>query len=403
MKVLMSAYACEPNRGSEPGVGWNWALQASRHHEVWVVTRSNNRDVIERELAQNPNSNLHFIYHDLPRWARWWKRGSRGVNLYYYLWQLTAVPRVREAHSQLGFDLGHHVTFVSFRHPSVLAWLDVPYVWGPVAGGEEAPRSFYATYGVSGAIQQAMRGVSNRLVRLDPFVRRTVSRASLIIAATQDTARLLPNAKVVPAIGMDSASIPQRSDVNDSNQLKLFYVGNLLYLKGLQLALRAVARAHARGASCIFTIVGDGQYRPELERLVSELGIEKLVEFRGNLPHDEVLALYSSHDVFLFPSLRDSGGFAVLEAMSAGLPIICLNLGGPGLAVTENVGIPVSPTTPKQVVEDLGDAIIQLANDPEIRRRMGRAGNERVQKFYDWEQKATVIDAVYSEVQRGSD
>src|SRR5690349_14743304 len=103
IKVLLSAYACEPNRGSEPGVGWNWALQEARFHEVWVVTRANNREVIEREMAENPRPNLRFMYHDLPKWARWWKRGNRGVNLYYLLWQLTAIPKARRWSRELGF------------------------------------------------------------------------------------------------------------------------------------------------------------------------------------------------------------------------------------------------------------------------------------------------------------
>ena len=90
MKVLMSAYACEPGKGSEPAVGWNWALQAARRHEVWVLTRGNNREAIEAELAESPVGNLHFVYHDLPRWASFWKRGGRGLHLYYLLWQLTA-------------------------------------------------------------------------------------------------------------------------------------------------------------------------------------------------------------------------------------------------------------------------------------------------------------------------
>ena len=88
MKVLLSAYACEPDKGSEPAVGWNWVRQVSRFHEVWVITRANNRKPIEKALAKNPLPNAHFIYFDLPHWARFWKRGQRGAHLYYYLWQL---------------------------------------------------------------------------------------------------------------------------------------------------------------------------------------------------------------------------------------------------------------------------------------------------------------------------
>ena len=68
LKVLMSAYACEPGRGSEPEVGWQWAFQMARFHEVTVVTRANNRAVIDRALADYPGAKPEFIYYDLPAW-----------------------------------------------------------------------------------------------------------------------------------------------------------------------------------------------------------------------------------------------------------------------------------------------------------------------------------------------
>src|ERR1035441_781417 len=76
-KILISAYACEPNAGSEPDVGWNWSVQAARHgNEVHVVTRANNRAGIESELAQHPVANLHFHYLDLPAIFRWGKKSG---------------------------------------------------------------------------------------------------------------------------------------------------------------------------------------------------------------------------------------------------------------------------------------------------------------------------------------
>ncbi len=90
LKVLVSAYACEPDKGSEPGVGWNWVKQIAKTHETWVLTRANNRESIERELQENPMPGAHFVYLDLPHWMRFWKRGQRGVHLYYYLWQIAA-------------------------------------------------------------------------------------------------------------------------------------------------------------------------------------------------------------------------------------------------------------------------------------------------------------------------
>jgi hypothetical protein len=150
MKVLLSAYACEPGKGSEPGVGWNMAQALARHHEIWVLTRANNRLAIERELARVARPTLHFAYYDLPVWARWWKRRTRGVQLYYYLWQIGVYRVAQRLHRAIGFDLIHHATFGKYWVPSVLSLLPVPFVWGPVGGAESAPKAFWGHFSLRG-------------------------------------------------------------------------------------------------------------------------------------------------------------------------------------------------------------------------------------------------------------
>jgi hypothetical protein len=161
LKVLLSAYACEPGKGSESGVGWNLARHLATRHEVWVLTRANNRAAIESELARNPLPSLHIVYHDLPPWTRFWKRGRRGVQVYYYLWQLTAIRLVRRLHREVGFDVVQHGTFVKCWAPSALAFLkEVPFVWGPVGGGESAPLALWPTLGLRGFVYEAARALA---------------------------------------------------------------------------------------------------------------------------------------------------------------------------------------------------------------------------------------------------
>jgi hypothetical protein len=114
LNILVSAYACEPDKGSEPGIGWNQVCQTARFHEVWVVTRSNNRAQIEKALALDPMANVHWIYCDLPQWLIFWKKGMRGARLYYYLWQLNALRLARKYHREIKFDIVHHVTFGNY-------------------------------------------------------------------------------------------------------------------------------------------------------------------------------------------------------------------------------------------------------------------------------------------------
>ena len=135
LKVLITAFACEPHRGSEPGVGWNWALQAARDHNVWVITRKLYRKVISQEMANAPEelkANLHFVYYDIPLWMR---RVCINERIWFSLWETGLLGRARELHRQVGFDVTHHLNFVTVEMPGLLWKLDTPFVWGPVGGG----------------------------------------------------------------------------------------------------------------------------------------------------------------------------------------------------------------------------------------------------------------------------
>src|SRR6202140_3763630 len=191
MRVLISAYACEPGRGSEPGVGWNWAQQMGRYHEVWVITRTNNQKPIEKALAMKPLPNVHLVYFDLPRWARFWKKRQRGMHLYYYLWQIGAYFVVRKLHRRVGFNLVHHVTFVNYWMPNFMALLPVPFVWGPVGGGESAPRSFWRSFSLRGKAYELFRALVRFLAEFDPFVRLAARRAAVGLAPTPQTEKRL--------------------------------------------------------------------------------------------------------------------------------------------------------------------------------------------------------------------
>src|SRR5271165_4363850 len=123
-RILLSAYACEPGKGSEPEVGWMWATElAAAGHEVWVITREANREAIETGLGQRPISTLHFEYFDLPPWIRRWKRGAMSVYWYYALWQWGAYQLARELAKHMHFDRVQHVTFVGVRGPSFMGRL----------------------------------------------------------------------------------------------------------------------------------------------------------------------------------------------------------------------------------------------------------------------------------------
>jgi glycosyltransferase involved in cell wall biosynthesis len=403
MKVLVSAYACEPGKGSEPGVGWSWALEISRWHEVWVITRANNRGPIEKVLAERPLPNVHWVYFDLPRWASFWKKGSRGVHAYYCLWQLGAYFVARKLHREVRFDLVHHVTVVNYWLPAFLALLPVPFVWGPVGGGESAPRDFRRCFSLRGRVFELLRDLARSLGQRDPFVRLTARRARVALATTRETALRLRElgcrkVRVHSQVRLPSEVIAYLEGfaIRKTGPFRLVSIGNLLHWKGFELGLRAFARFQRWDPAAEYWIIGNGPEIRGLEKLAKRMGIAKRVTFWGAIPRQQVLEKLAECDALLHPSLHDSGGWVCAEAMAAGRPVVCLDLGGPALQVTEETGIKVPAISPEQAVRDLATAMLRLAQDPGAKVRMGEASRQRVEEHFAWTSQGERMHQIYT-------
>ncbi|OGW85212.1 MAG: hypothetical protein A3A81_02165 [Omnitrophica bacterium RIFCSPLOWO2_01_FULL_45_10b] len=406
MKVFVSAYACEPGKGSEPGVGWNWVKQIARFHEVWVITRLNNRGSIERALAKKPMPNVHWIYFDLPFWTRFWKRGQYGVHLYYYFWQIGIYFVAKRLNKEVRFDVIHHVTFGNYYIPSFLGLLPFPFVWGPVGGGESAPPGFWRSFGLQGRTLEIFRDLGRTFTTIDPITRYVARKASLAIAATEQTAtRLvrLGTRKVVvwPQVGMNNEQIRYFSTFRIQNPLpfRIISIGRLIHWKGFHLSLEAFARFQKIYPDTEYWFVNDGPEVVKLKKIAGNLITQNKVVFWGKLPAlKDVYEKLNQCHVLVHPALHEAFGNVCLEAMAAGRPVICLDLGGPAIQVTKGTGFKVSAVTPEQVVNDLASAMLKLAQDSELRIRMGEAGRKRVAEHFSWDKKGEMISQVYKEI-----
>lgn len=401
MKVLISAYACEPHKGSEPGVGWNWTKQIAKFAEVWVITRANNREVIEEELKKNPEPNIHFIYVDLPKWMRFWKKGQRGVHLYYYLWQFAIYFKARRLAKKIKFDIAHHITFVNDWMFSGLSFLNIPFVWGPI--GSNLPVSHEFLPGMQHYIFDRIKHLFRLLVRFfSPLFLLTLFKSKKIILISKNQLQLYPfkytkATKIViqqaNAVEIQNKQISYKQRSN----LTIYSAGSLIPIKGFHLALCAISRICLNLMTMKYIISGSGTLKKYLESLAEKMNLKNSVIFTGNIERDKVIDFMQQSDIFLFPSF-EGGGMVVLEAMACGLPVVCLDYGGPGEMVTDKCGIKVKPITFEQTVTDLTEALLKLAIDPELRRKMGEAGRKRVTEYYTWEKKEEFIKKVYEDV-----
>ena len=406
MKVLLSAYSCEPGKGSEPGVGWNVVREVANYHDVWVLTRPDESGAaIEAELTRNPVPNLHFVYFTLPFWGNGWRWGLGGMQLHYYLWQIQAYFVAHRLHCEIGFDIIHHVTFGKYWGPSFLSLLPVPFIWGPVGGGESAPKAFWRDFSLRGKIYETLRDLACWLGEQDPFVHLTAQRSALAIVATSETftrLRYLGAKRIEMVFGQTGINqqeliqLEKLAITSVNTPIRFLSMGRLLHWKGFNLGLCAFAQASLEKSE--YWIIGDGPERKRLSALASELGIADRVRFWGSLPREEALRKLGECHVLVHPSLHDFSPTVCVEAMAAGLPVICLNLGGPAIQVTEETGIKVPAHTPNQAVRDLAEAMALFDKDPELRIRTGEAGQKRVREVYDWKAMGLLLTQIYTEI-----
>jgi glycosyltransferase involved in cell wall biosynthesis len=401
MRVLLSAFACEPHKGSEPEVGWQWAMQMARFHDVTVLTQSKNRAGIESALKSlgGKRPEPHFIYFDLPKWLQRLRKYSLGLRVYYVLWQKWAREEVRRKHLENPFDLLHHVTFAAFRYPAVIWGHGVPCIWGPVGGIESIPTPLLPwTHPVS-FVEEVFRNFSN-LMQAAPYhdlPKRAAASDTVLVSTLEmqnSLAALDIPSRLMPTIGLETRELTWQSHRPSEGPLRLLFVGKIITLKGIDLALKALG---ASDTDATLTVIGTGNFLSAAQRLVKKLRLEKRVTFRGQLTREQVLNAYSEFDLMLFPSLHDTGGYAVIEAMFNELPVICLDCGGPAVAVQPGCGIRVPIGPRRRVIAGLADGIRLYDRDRGTLLIHGQAARQSILKNYDWDQKGEQMREVYEE------
>lgn len=353
VRILAFAYACRPDEGSEPGAGWIWVRMLARLGDVCVVTRSDNSEYIEREIANLPERNaLTFVYIDPVGGCRPAPLLLKSIR--YLSWQYRAWLRARELDSVCQFDLSWHLTYANAWIGTLACLIGRDFILGPVGGCVTTPWRLLPALGMKAAVRELGRTVLRRCARaFNPLARVSWRRAVLVLAQSDETANWFPRryrskVHIFQNTVMDFVPAPPRDP--PSGRGLAVYSGRLIPLKAVGLAIRAVVAS----PDWRLEIWGSGPDQPRLERLVRRLDAEDRVVFRGWRPHEEIQKILREGqvDAFIFPSVRDEGSWAVAEAVNANIPVICLDRGGPPVIVGES-GYVAPIGKPSSVVRSL--------------------------------------------------
>lgn len=383
MNILASVYACSPYDGSERAVGWNWIVQLNKYHSITALTSHVYKKDIEDYLQNNPNelTNTKFIYIDVPHTN--WHVGYNLERLYYILWQRQAVKIAKQLVKKEKFDLIHHITYVTCILPTYMYELGIPFLYGPVSGGENTPSVIGYPMNCKQRIIELVRAASQFFFRSTPNFTKTMNGSNLILVTTDETKGLIPakyhnKIQLFQSIGLDDDIFYPEPQIKDNKTVQFLVAGRMLYWKGFELAIRSFVKAIDEGCIAELTILGDTENNPSYEQhkkylqKLSGPHLDKEIHFVSNVPHNEMKEFYDRFDCLINCSLRDSGCFIVMEGMSRGLPLICVNTGGPKINTTNECAIKIDPAPMGEMINDISKSIIVMTQNKEMRERMGK-------------------------------
>jgi glycosyltransferase involved in cell wall biosynthesis len=410
IRVLLSSYQCGTGMGSVSQIGWEWYKRLSKQCQVTLITHVRNRSTLEASGIPIDDSTVIFIDTEwfagpLYRLAsRFFRRSEHPLfliaSLDFFVYDWVATRQCQRLLKQgETWDIVHAVTPVSPMAATRLTTLGIPGILGPWNGALASPKNFPE---IMQAESKWLYPIRNFGRVIDFFVGST-RKATMILTATRSTLLGIPEryrtkCRTLLENGVDLALFQTATypDVpSDTHPLHIVFVGRLLPFKGVTMLLDAVK---ALNFPVKLTIVGDGSERQNLQANTLNLGLTEQVEFTGNLPLNEVSEIIKKAHVFCLPSVRESGGAVLLEAMAVARPVIAIDFGGPAEIVDDGVGVKLPATGKTDVVQGLIEAFENIRLQPELWRQRGKEGRRRVEIYYSWDAKIASAVSFYLEL-----
>lgn len=196
LSILINAYACSPNMGSEPGMAWNWCINLAKHCELHIITEGEFQDKIEQVIPTLPQGrNMHFYYNPVSEEIRrmCWNQGDWRFYKFYREWQWKTYLMAKEICQQTHIDILHQLNMIGFREPGYLWKIEnKPFVWGPIGGLKQFPTAYLQHTGLKMKIFNRVKNILNIYqIKYDRRIDKAFRRADLLISSIPDSYRVI--------------------------------------------------------------------------------------------------------------------------------------------------------------------------------------------------------------------
>ena len=398
MNYLISAYSVNPYKGSEDSIGWNWVLQYEKNYKegdrIILLTKKFNEKDTRRGLKEFNIQHVELVIVDVPNALNWFReKHSAFHHMYYILWQHWAWLWVK--HSGIHFDVIHHVTMNDYRIPSEMYKAKgAKVIWGPMGGAQVTPRPLKVYE--KNQLVASFREFVNKSCSWNPFYKKALRSYYKIYCINNETQKQISRivGKDVPlmpelALRDEYKNLPIQKRKNDI--LKIVFVGRLIGKKGIAFLVDALSLMPT-DMNWELLIFGDGDDHALIEKQIADSGIGKNVKLMGNRPLNQIAEAYQQADVFVLPSLRETSGNVLLEAMAYAVPIVAFDTSFCRLLKEVDCGVFINTEQAlNNIKEDYCKAIVTLGQDKELAKQMGLNGYKYVNSKLTWDEKYRII------------
>lgn len=324
-KLIILAYACEPNSGGEHEVGWRISEEMAKisNEDIHVITRGANKEKILNEI--NKNANYHFI--EVNRFLFLKPKGGFSY-LYYIFWQFKAYLYIR---SQFSNDTHIHLlTFGNIHLPSFIFLLKNPYSLGPMGGGAFVDTKLILSPSFREKFKSSLYKVINYISKVNPVFLYNNTKAKCIITRTDDTKKIISGKNQLKTIniletGVDEKLICDWAPIQKSSLTKFINVSRFIESKNIEVAIKTFNELNKLNEYKFkYSLIGDGPlFKSIFEKYNSEY-----VNFMGKVEHQKVREFLNESDVMLTCTVKEAGSHAIFEAMTEGCVVACYNISG---------------------------------------------------------------------------
>ena len=409
MKLLISAIACDPFGGSEAIYGWYVINALAKKHTCFIMTSEKSRENIEAATRSGliPESMFfRYIGKNVPYHPN--SLFARFQSWYWYRdFSKTVLPVAAQWHSEVGFDLVQHVTYTTWRVPSLLWKLGIPLIWGPISGTEVFPSSCLGSLSLQARLFELLRAAQTQLALRSPAVRACARMAFRIPVPHQQAVEFLSRLRgthagvelchnfFFPESRMEELH-RERPPLTRERPLRAFGAGNLEGRKGVAIALEGIALAKKNGVRVEYHVTSRGPELKYLKNLSVKLGLSDQVILGERFEALDFPSALATFDVCLLPSLRDGAGLSIMEAMLAGCVPIVADWCGPAEFVTDDCGFKIPVTNPKVMASRICDILFELDQNRTKTSIMGVAARKRIRHAYNEQQFLVSMEKIYT-------